>query len=423
MQRAGSMRLLLVTSNFPPALGGIQTYSYELARSLAERVCALDVVAPNDAAAAAFDRAASSIQGARQGREALERTAEQPPGAQLGSEQDPPAGEGFRLRRIWSVGDDFAFSGILPLARLLREQRYDAALATHWAPAFALLLAARIRRSPLPVFVAAHGKELIIRPFERVPLAQRAYDAVRREVLRSARGFFPVSERTAELLRASGVASERIEVVHNGVDPRRFRPQPAGDLRAELGIAGPMLLTVARLVRRKGIDTVLYALPSLLARTPELSYVIVGDGADRERLEQLAQQLAVSKRVRFVRRAGDELVRYYNACDLFVMPAREEPGDIEGFGLVFLEAGACGKPVIGASAGGVVDAIVEGVTGQLVAADDPDALSAAVTALLADPERAASLGRNGRERVLREATWQHAADKLLRALNARRWLR
>ena len=377
------MQLLMVASNFPPVIGGIQTYAFELAKHFAGRGDSLLVVAPRADECEAFD-----------------------------------AQSGVSTLRLTGINDDLALSGIVPLARLLRRRNFDAAFATHWAPAFALLSAARLAGKKLPVFVAAHGKELLHRPFAHLPLVQRAYDALRRRVLHDAAGFFPVSERTAQLLAAGGAAPERICVVSNGVDPMHFQPRDATALRDELSASGPILLSVARLVSRKGIDTMLRALPAVLHEIPSATYLIVGEGPDYARLARLAGELGVTRNVCFAGRASRDLVEYYNACDVFVLPAREEPTDIEGFGLVFLEAGACAKPVIGARAGGVVDAIVDGQTGVLIAPDDVGALAAATVSLLRDPERSAALGNGARERILRECTWNHAAARIATRMEA-----
>jgi phosphatidylinositol alpha-1,6-mannosyltransferase len=283
--------------------------------------------------------------------------------------------------------------------------------------------AARLTSTELPVFIAAHGKELLHEPLARIRLAQSVYDRIRSRALQGARGFFPVSQRTAQLLAASVArASVDICVVSNGVDPEQFQPRDARALRAELvgSNDGPVLLSVARLVTRKGIDTVLRALPAVLKEWPGATYVILGDGPDYSRLAQLAGELGLTKSVRFIARSIRPLADYYNACDLFVMPAREEPGDIEGFGLVFLEAGACGKPVIGARAGGVTDAILDGVTGLLVPPDDSVALATAMGEVLRNPERAAAFGRAARARILRECTWDHAAARIAERLSGPR---
>ena len=375
------MRLLIVASNFPPVVGGIQTYAYEVARHLAPRCEDLLVVAPRS------------------------------PGFREHDTHSP-----FTILRLPSAGDDLALSGIAPLARLLRGRRFDAAFATHWAPGFAVHTASRLAARALPVFVAAHGKELLHRPLANVALAQTVYDHIRARALRTAAGFFPVSRRTAELLRERGVTPERITVAHNGVDPTRFAPRVTRRLREQLGAEGPIVLSVARLVSRKGIDTVLRALPQVLASVPSVIYAVVGGGPDQARLQALCARLGLTNSVRFLPSVGNDLPDYYNGCDLFVLPTREEPGDIEGFGLVFLEAGACEKPVIGARAGGVVDAISDGVTGLLVPPDDPSRLAEAMLELLSNRARAEAMGHAARERVLREGTWDHTAAKIADAI-------
>jgi phosphatidylinositol alpha-1,6-mannosyltransferase len=375
------VRVLMVASNFPPVIGGIQTYAFELARGLVRRSRELLVVAPKSEGAREFD-----------------------------------AESGVPTLRMASIGDDLALSGILPLALLLKRRTFDVAFATHWAPGFAVQEAARLTGLELPVFIAAHGKELLHRPLAGFPLAQTVYDRVRGQALQRAQGFFPVSQRTAQLLAAT-VARSNVDicVVSNGVDPIQFQPRDASDLRAEIAgsnLGGPMLLSVARLVTRKGLDTALRAFAELLKEHSTATYVILGDGPDYGRLAQLARELEVTRNVCFIARSTRPLADYYNACDVFVMPAREEPGDIEGFGLVFLEAGACGKPVIGARAGGVTDAIVDGTTGLLVPPDDVAALTRALSGLLADPQRRAAFGRAARARILQECTWDHAADRI-----------
>lgn len=361
----------MVASNFPPAIGGLQTYALRLAQHFHAACAELLVVAPRS------------------------------PGFREYDAQSP-----LRMQRLPSLGDDLAMSGIAPLSVLLARRRFDAAFATHWAPGFAVLRAARLARVDLPVFSALLGKELIHRPLGRFPVAQSVYDRIRRRALQEPSGLISISARTAELAIQAGAVPERVHTTYCGVDPAQYRPQPQPELRRTLAGDGLLLLSVARLVPRKGIDTVLQALPAVLARVPALTYAVIGDGPDMARLTALAKQLGVSERVRFLTRVPGDLADYYNACDLFVMPAREEPGDVEGFGLVFLEANACEKPVIGARAGGVTDAVADGESGVLVPQNDVAALSAAIAALLTDPQRAQELGRRGRERVLARFTWQ-----------------
>ncbi|MFB3134014.1 MAG: glycosyltransferase family 4 protein, partial [Rhodothermales bacterium] len=198
-------------------------------------------------------------------------------------------------------------------------------------------------------------------------------------------------------------------------------PMDVQDLRDELGLNHQkVVLTISRLVPRKGIDTVLRALPQVAHQIPDVRYLIGGSGPDRDRLEALSRELHLSDRVQFLGNIPKEdLLRYYNACDVFVMPSREDRPHVEGFGIAFLEANACGKPVIGAWSGGIPDAVRDGETGLLVEPDDEADLAAAMLRLLRDAPLAARLGRNGRQRVRDEASWDHVADQLYEAIAAR----
>jgi phosphatidyl-myo-inositol dimannoside synthase len=200
---------------------------------------------------------------------------------------------------------------------------------------------------------AAHGRELLLRPVARLRLAQRLYDVARRRVLRGADGIFAVSRYTAGLARGLGVDPGRIHVVPNGVDAARLDLPDAAErsrrFRERHGLVGrPCFVTVARLQPHKGIDTGIAALPALRRHVPGATYVVVGDGPDAERLRGLAAQLGVSESVRMLGRVSDDdVVDALLACDAFALLSRETASDVEGFGLVLLEAGACGKPVLG----------------------------------------------------------------------------
>ena len=373
------MRLLVVTADFPPGIGGMQVYAWELARAWAARASALMLIAPAQPGSAEIDRKAP-----------------------------------FPVRRVPYPGDSFVFSATPAIRRALVEHRPDAVFATSWACASGALQARALARARVPVFAAAHGRELILRPLARVAPLQRGYDALRRGALRRAESVFPVSHYTGGLLRELGVDGARIEVVPNGVDPAQYFPGDASALRGQLGLAGKtVLLTVGRLVERKGIDTVLAALPELVRTYPELAYVIVGEGPDRSRLERLIQASGAASHVHLLGRAPAGSMRdYYNLCDVFVMPARSDAQDVEGFGLVFLEASACGKPVVGARTGGVVDAVRDGETGLLVAPGSHEALGAALHDLLRDPHKRAAMGSAGRRHVLDEGSWERAAGRI-----------
>ena len=377
------MRLLFVTQDFPPDVGGIQTYSWEIATRLAERVEALEVIAPRRPSAAAVDRSAP-----------------------------------VSVTRVPGRPDWLPITALPTVVRRAAGLRADVAVHAQWQTVPASALARGLTGYPRRIVCAAHGRELLFNPLSGLPGGRAAYDRLRRWALAQPDALLPVSRYTAGLLRDQGVPSSRLRVVPNGTNPERFRPRGGPALRDRLGIGTrPMLLTVGRLVPRKGIDTVLRALPRVAASVPEVRYVVAGTGPDRDRLERLAVRQGVRDRVHFVGHVPDDaLPVYYSAADLFVMPAREAPPDVEGFGLVFLEANACGTPAVGARAGGVPDAIVDGETGLLVPPSDPAALGSALASLLQSPERLAALGRQGRTRTVHTANWDRVADRVYHAL-------
>lgn len=214
------------------------------------------------------------------------------------------------------------------------------------------------------------------------------------------------------LIDLTQTAPEKIEVIYNGVDLDRFRViDPPQELRAKYGIVGKrVLLSVGRLVPRKGIDMVIEALPGLLRRHPDLHYLIVGSGPYRERLEEMVAKLDLKRHVTFTGPVDDDaLTAHYAICDLFVLPNREMPdGDTEGFGLVFLEANACGKPVVGGRAGGVVEAVRDGHNGLLVDGASVEEISEAISRLLDDPVLYERLRAGGLE-IARQSSWQSRA--------------
>ena len=140
------------------------------------------------------------------------------------------------------------------------------------------------------------------------------------------------------------------------------------------------MLSVGRLAPRKGFDTVIQALGEIVSAHPDTLYVMVGDGPDRDRLRTLVEHHGLQDYVYMTGRVEwEDLPRWHNVADVFVTPSRSAPPSVEGFGIVFLEANACGKPVIGARTGGIPDAVLDGETGLLVDADAPSDLAEAVT--------------------------------------------
>lgn len=378
------MSLIFLADDFPPEVGGIQTYACELARAVAELGEEVAVVASQQPGSEAVDEALPCL---------VVRV--------------PTAG-GYAAATL-------RMAAAAEQAAKLVQSPPRCLVATKWSPEGpAAIWATRALRCPFVLI--GHGGEF------STSAGQFIKWLVQRAVLKRAALCLANSSHTAERFAKAGVPAERIEVIYGGVRPEPFAQPPAevGRLREQLDLAGKrVILTVARLVRRKGHDCVLRALPEVLARVPGAAYVIVGDGPMRDELTELAGELGLSERVRFVGRAPEGLLpAYYHLCDVFVMPSRLVPGKlVEGFGLAFLEAAAAGKPVIGTRFGGIQDAVADGVSGLLVEPEDDDALAEALARILGDQELARRLGDAGRQRVLKEFTWKAVAERFVGALD------
>jgi phosphatidylinositol alpha-1,6-mannosyltransferase len=375
------MKLLLVTEDFPPTTGGIQSYCRELAQRFSVGLPQFAVAAPSHPRAASFDRRVP-----------------------------------YRVFRVpardrWHV--DVACTTAVPA--LCVRHGFDAVLHAQWNTAHGGLLARRLRLTR-HVFVAAHGRELLIDLMGNRAANRR----VRSFVLPRVDHVFPVSHYTAGLVRDVGVAAERVTVINNGVDPEAFHPTDGFVWRQHWGLgADPLILTLSRLVRRKGIETVLQAMPRVLAAVPNARYVVAGHGYDGKRLRALARRLDLGDRVKFIGHVdATDLCAMHSAADVFAMPARSKHPEVEGFGLVFLEANACETPTVAAAEGGVTDAIEHGVTGLLIPPGNVDALATALIDLLSDPQQARRLGRQGRQRILESKTWDHVADVMLETMQS-----
>lgn len=215
------------------------------------------------------------------------------------------------------------------------------------------------------------------------------YGSRRKDNLAKADAVVAVSNFTrSALINLMQVNPEKIELITNGVDTSRFYAGPKSQYVIEkFGLQGKrILLSVGRLVERKGFDMTIKALPSILEECPNIQYVIVGTGEYFGELKKLAAENGVTDNITFAGKVNEkELIELYQTCDLFIMPNRElSDKDTEGFGLVFLEANACGRAVIGGRAGGVVDAIQEGKNGLLVNGWDIADIKRAVVTLMND---------------------------------------
>lgn len=212
-------------------------------------------------------------------------------------------------------------------------------------------------------------------------------------------------------------AASRMVRLPPGVDEKTFHPGSGGAaVRERLGLAGrPVVVCVSRLVPRKGQDTLIEAMPAVLAGVPDAVLLIVGGGPYRRDLERLAERTGVRGAVRFTGAVPwEELPAHYGAGDVFAMPCRTRRGglDVEGLGIVYLEASATGLPVVAGDSGGAPDAVLDGETGWVVPGGSAERTAARVVELLGDPRLRRRMGERGRAWVEESWRWDTLAARL-----------
>jgi len=293
--------------------------------------------------------------------------------------------------------------------RLALTHRFDAIHAFRSLPeGLVAWLVARLTFRPVVIY--AHGEEL-------TGWGKGAKYEAMRFALRHADTVIANSDFTRQELLAMGVNAQRIVLINPGVDVERFRPGlPCDDLKQRIGLAPgeKLILSVGRLSRRKGFDMVIRSLRELIVQGIAVRYAHIGIGEDHDYLANLANEMDMADKIHFLGHVSpEELPRWYNACDVFVMPNREINGDTEGFGMVFIEAAACGKPAIAGIAGGTGAAVQDGITGLRVEADSSEKVRIALAHVLGDTNLAQSLGREGRTRTVNQFSWESVAEKTL----------
>jgi phosphatidylinositol alpha-1,6-mannosyltransferase len=367
----GLPRTLLVTNDFPPRVGGIQRTLHALWRELpADRV---SVFAPASEGSPRFD-----------------------------------GGEPYVIRR----GDrGFLWPTTRTRDAILAAAGEVEAEVVLFGAAYPLaLLGPALSRAGLRYVTAAHGFEYWL------SLAPGTHALMRRATSRACHVAVMCSAFIARVVRTAVPERVPVSVMYPGADVEAFRPDlPTEDLRRVHGLgARPVVVCVSRLVPRKGQDVLIRAMPQIRQRVRDAALLVVGDGPHRARLERLAEEHAPRSVVFAGQVSEADLPRYYAAGDVFAMPCRTRLGglEVEGWGNVFIEAAACGRPVVVGDSGGARESLVDGTTGVLVDGTRVAEVADAVGALLADPGLARRMGEAGRRRVERSYTWPRAAAQL-----------
>ena len=364
-------RTLLVTNDYPPRVGGIQRTLHALVRELPpDRIA---VFAPRWAGSEAFD-----------------------------------AAEPYRVIR---EPREFAWPTPKTRRRLTEAVHETGARVVLFGDAMPLAAAGPgLARRGVPYLVAAHGFDFWL------SLIPGAHASLRYMTSRASRVPVMCSAFIARVVRTAVPDPVPVSVLYPGADVDAFHPGlPAEEIRERHGLADrPVVVCVSRLVARKGQDVLIRAMPEIRRRVPDAALLLVGDGRYRPSLEKLAADAPPGSVVFAGQVSEGELPRYYTAGDVFAMPCRSRLGglEVEGWGNVFIEAAACGRPVVVGDSGGARESLIDGETGVLVNGRDVSAVADAVATLLSDPALAERMGKAGRERVERFYTWPRAAAQL-----------
>lgn len=371
------IRVLVVTNDFPPRVGGIEEYVSELVRHMAP-TATVTVLTSAHAGAANHDADFPAR---------IERWRPFPllPSPMLAS----AVVDRVRRDRIEVV----MFGATMPLAMIAGSVR---------------------RRTGVPIVMMTHGLEPAMAAWPMgAPLLAR--------VLRHAAAVTVLSRWSEQRLRR--LMGNRLRIVHlsSGVDPRRFRQDVSGEtIRARYRLStGPVVTSVARLVARKGHDRLIAALPRVARAHPNVRLLIAGDGPYRPVLERAIAAQGVTDRVVLTGLVSyAELPAHFAAGDVFAMPCRSRWGglDVEGLGTVFLQAGAVGRPVLAGDSGGAPDTVLDGRTGHVVDGGQVEAVADGLLRLLDDPRRSREMGEDAAARIHRELTWPQLAARLARLL-------
>jgi phosphatidylinositol alpha-1,6-mannosyltransferase len=375
------MNVLILTADYPPIEGGISTVTVQVARELARAGHEVTVVAPYFPGQAEFD--------------ALEPVS-------VVRYRGYHAGW-LRLFPMWA-------------ASLPRLKGADVLLGINVGCGGLIGRVTQLfRRVPYVTFAYAYE-------FLKFP-KWSPWAWLLRSIYARSRLVVAISRFTRDQLVTFGAPEEKVVVILPGAPAVR----PPSETRVEhvrhryVLDSGPIVLAVGRFVRRKGQITLVRALPRILSRVPDAHLVLVGQGPRMYEVIQEAYALGVRDHIVLPGRLSDkEVAALYEACTVFALPTGEDAGgQVEGFGLVFVEAQAYGKPVVAGRSGGVVDAVVDGETGLIVDPGNAEMLADAILRLLEDSALARRLGENGRRRVETELNWTAFTRRLLEALEAR----
>ena len=380
-------RLLIISFDFRPQLGGVATCAYELACALSKQNIEVKVVAPYRDGVEQFDQ-----------HHFFKTKRVKLPSSALKSI--------FKLKKeIENEIDTFQPMAILDLLWM------PDGLATFFA-----------HRKKTPFFQIIHGVEVIESLYSLRKILRFALSPLKNRVLKNAQEIFCVSHFTKELVkRYCPIADDKIFIINNGANPQTFYPKDKNKtLINKHNLQNRFcFLTLGRLEDYKGIDMAILAFKNLKHCQIPFKYLIGGTGPDLSRLKKMVKEYELEEYVEFIGVIPSPLlVDYYNLSDCFITLSREDykTPNVEGFGLVFLEAALCKIPTLAGNSGGIPDAVIAPTTGWLVDPQNIAEISRTMESILLNPEEVKQRGINAYERVLSHLTWDHMANKIIQRL-------
>lgn len=388
------MKLLIHTHEFPPFLGGLATTSYKLAKGIGDSTIEVVVLAPGY------------------------------------SSNDKAVDGNLPCRVIRVPGLGGKWIKIIPFAEVLLGWIYLVKTLMNEKPDTVLFITeeAEVVGGLLPFFsfrpvvrIAGSG---ITTCFYGNKITKRIMRFPMRRLYDKSRLIIAVSNSTKELIQSVGVPEEKIEVIYNGVQNCMLTKEPdniaINKLREKYGIRDEdkVLLTVARVLPRKGQDTVIKALPTVLKEFPRLKYMIVGEGRYREKFSELALEIGVNDNVIFTGGvAHEETINFFDLADIFIMPNRYWNDKVEGLPNSLIEASARSVPLIAGDHGGSREAVRDNVTGLLVDPQSVEEVAQAIITILKDDKMALEMGKSGKDTVIKFHTEEEMIGNYISAIN------
>lgn len=371
---------LLITLDFPPALGGVAYYLATLYKHLPHK--SVTVVAPRHLQSSEYD--------SRQKYKIIRKK--------------------ILSDYLWPRWLFF----IPQLIKIIKREEIEIITAGQLLPIGTLALIIK-KLLDIPYIVSTHAMDVtILKTMPRRSLLAK-------KILKNAEKIITVSLYTKKELMKFGVSREAIEIISPATNILNRKGRTTVDeIKNKYHLKNKIVLfSLGRLIERKGFDTVIKSLPLVLKKHPQVVYLIGSQGEFRPKLEQLIRDLNLSRNVFLVGEISKyELPAYYQACDIFIMVSRELANkDVEGFGIVYLEAGAFGKPIIAGQSGGVGDAVQHNYNGLLVNPESAGETAQAIIRLIEDQKLQETLGRNGSIMVKNNYTWPERANRLMKILS------